>query len=142
MSQSYAATTGVDTTSGEQVHKAVKHVERMDATALIDTAGAVTYTAAQILDGIIHRDCAGSARTDVLPTAALLVNAMRDPAVGDIVKCLIINGSDAAETITIDAGSGGTFAQVAGSRIVPQNTSRMIYIRITGVSTPAYVPYM
>lgn len=108
------------------------------------TAGNRTYTAAEILGGVIVRDCAGAGRSDVLPTAALLVAAMQEPAVGDIVKCTIINGSDAAETITIGAGSGGAFDtnQTAASRVIPQNASKTILIRITNVGTPAYVAYL
>src|SRR5690349_811929 len=73
------------------------------------TAGARTYTAAEILTGIIVRDPNGASRTDVLPTAALLVAALTRPAVGDVISCYIVNGADAAETITINAGSGGGF---------------------------------
>lgn len=110
------------------------------------TAGARTYTAAEILGGIIVRDPAGAGRSDVLPTAALLVAAMTRPAVGDVVKCLIINGADAAETITIGAGTGGGFDtnQTSASRVIPQNTSKMIHIRLTNVTAAAeaYVAYL
>lgn len=139
--QTYAGTLGADIACDERVHKAAKHVERMDP-AVLDTAGAVTYTAAEVLGGLIVRDCNGGARSDVLPTAALLLAAMRSEQVGDIVKCLVVNNSDAAETITITAGSGGDFTQIADTRVVPQNTSRMLYIRVTDVTTPAYLVYM
>ena len=116
------------------------------ATATSDaTAGARTYTAAEILGGIIVRACAGASRSDVLPTAALLVAAMTSPKVGDVVRCYIVNGSDAAETITIGAGAGGGFDtnQTSASRVIPQNSSKDIYIRITGVASgsEAYVVY-
>jgi hypothetical protein len=66
-------------------------------------------------------------------------------AVGDTVECLIVNGADAAETITIGAGSGGAFDanQTATSRVIGQNTSKRIAIRITNVtgSSEAYVVY-
>lgn len=141
MGQAYSATMGVDKTAEDRLHKASKHIERKDPT--VDaTAGAVTYTAAQILGGLIVRDPAGSARTDVLPTAALLLASMKEVTVGDVIKCLIVNNADAAETITIDPGTGGDLTQIAGTRIIPQNTSRMIYIRVTDVSTPAYIAYM
>jgi hypothetical protein len=110
------------------------------------TAGARTYTAAEILGGIIVRDCAGGSRSDVLPTAALLVAAMDRPRIGDTIKCYIINGSDAAEVITIGAGTGGGFDanQIAASRVIPQNASKDCYIRLTGVvaGSEAYVVYM
>src|SRR5574337_2034947 len=96
------------------------------------TAGARTYTAAEILGGLIVRDCAGAGRSDVLPTAALLVAAVPNATVGDIIRCIIVNGSDAAETITIGAGTGGGFDtnQTAASRVIPQNTSKTVYIRL------------
>jgi len=116
------------------------------AAASIATAGAETYTAAQILGGIIVRDCAGASRSDTLPTAALLVAAMPNPAVGDIVRCRIINGSDPiTEVITLLAGTGGGFDanQTAVSRLVGGGNSKDILIRLTNVtaSSEAYVVY-
>lgn len=107
------------------------------------TAGAGTYTAAQVLSGIIVRDCAGASRTDTFPTAALLVAAIPGCEVGDTLRVHIVNGSDAAETLTLAAGSGGDFDtnQTAASRVISQNQSKDVYIRITNVSTPAYVIY-
>jgi predicted RecA/RadA family phage recombinase len=69
------------------------------------TVGAQVYTAADILGGIIVRDTNGGARTDTLPTAALLVAALPGVRVGDVVRCQIINGADAAEVLTIAAGA-------------------------------------
>lgn len=116
------------------------------AAASIATAGAETYTAAQILGGIIVRDCAGASRTDTLPTAALLVAALPGAAVGDIVRCKVINGSDPiTEIITLAAGSGGAFDanQTAVSRIVGGGATKEIAIRLTNVtaSSEAYVVY-
>ncbi len=117
------------------------------ATATSDaTAGARTYTAAEVLGGIIVRDCAGAGRSDVLPTAALLVAAMDRPRIGDTIRCYIVNGSDDEETLTIGAGTGGAFdtKQTATSRVIPQNSSKDVYIRLTGVvsGSEAYVVYM
>lgn len=108
------------------------------------TAGVVTYTPVDILNGIIVRDCNGASRADVLPTAALLVAAMKTPQIGDLIRCRIINGSDAAETITVGVGAGGALdaAQLAASNVIAQNTSKEVTIRITAVSTPAYVAYV
>lgn len=115
------------------------------APASYATAGAQTYTAADVLTGVIVRDCAGAGRSDVLPTAALLVAAIPGAAIGMLVRCLIVNGSDAAETITLGAGTGGSFDtnQTAASRVIPQNTSKLVTIRLTGVASgaEAYVVY-
>jgi hypothetical protein len=115
------------------------------AAASYATAGNITYTAAEVLDGIIVRDCAGAGRTDTLPTAALLVAAIPGVANGDVARVYIINGSDAAEAITLAAGSGGVFDtnQTAASRVIPQNTSKMVHIRFTdvGSGTEAYAVF-
>ena len=134
----------VDTFNQDQVVKALKF-RSTSAAAAVTTAGAATYTAAQILDGIILRDPNGANRSDVLPTAALLVGAMRAPRIGDTVDVTIINTADAAETITIGGGTGGDFdaAQTAASKVIAQNASGRLLIRITGVgSAAAYVVYM
>jgi hypothetical protein len=110
------------------------------------TVGPRTYTAAEILGGIIVRDTNGAGRSDVLPTAALLVAALPGAAVGDIIDCLIINGADAAETLTIGAGTGGGFDtnQTAASRVIAQNGSKLLRIRLTNVTalSEAYVAYL
>jgi predicted RecA/RadA family phage recombinase len=112
--------------------------DALPAAASINTAGAVTYTAAQVLGGIIVRDPNGAARNDVLPTAALLVAAIPGAAVGDIIRTKLINGADAAETITLSAGAGGAFDanQTAASQVLAQLNSKDIIIRLTNV-TPA-----
>jgi len=136
--------TGKQDKTRDQLVVVEKLITRQTA-ASYATAGAVTYTAADILGGIIVRDCAGAGRSDVLPTAALLVAAMDRPRIGDVLTVGIINGSDAAETITLGAGTGGTFDtnQTAASRVIPQNSSKDVYIRITGTvaGSEAYVVY-
>jgi predicted RecA/RadA family phage recombinase len=115
------------------------------APASYATAGPQTYTAADILGRTIVRDPNGASRTDVLPTAALLVAALPGVRIGDTVDCLIINGADAAETITLNAGSGGGFDanQTAASRLIGQNASKVVRIRFTNVTaaSEAYVVY-
>lgn len=115
------------------------------AAASKNTAGGVTLTAAEVIGGIVVADCAGAGRTYTLPTAALLVAAVPGAKVGDIIRALIVNGSDAAETITVAAGTGGAFDanQTAASQVIPQNTSKLVHIRLTNVtaSSEAYVVY-
>jgi hypothetical protein len=124
---------------------AIRTVSSDAAPASVVTAGNVTYTAAQLLAGIIARDPAGAGRTDTLDTAANIVGAMRDAQVGDRIVCEVINGADLAETITLAAGAGGAFdaALTAASRVIPQNSAKTVTIRITS-TTPgaeAYVVY-
>lgn len=100
------------------------------------TAGALTITAAMVKGGLLTRDPAGANRTDVLPTAALLVAGLEKPVVGMELKFLIVNMADAAETITVTAGTGGTMHPPAVT--IAQNTSKEFLIKITNVGTPAY----
>lgn len=123
--------------------RATRFLDQKGAFTSYATVGAQTYTAADILSGTIIRDCNGASRSDVLPTAALLVAAVPGAAVGDVIECLIVNGADAAETITIGAGTGGGFDanQTAASRVITQNTSKVLRIRLTNVTaaSEAYV---
>ncbi len=109
------------------------------------TAGAQTYTAADILSGVIVRDPNGASRSDVLPTAALLVAAVENPQIGDMFEVLITNGADAAEVITLTAGTGVSFDtnQTASSRVIGQNTSKVVRILLTAVAggSEAYTAY-
>jgi hypothetical protein len=123
----------------------VREVSNDAAPASITTAGNATYTAAQLLTKMIARDPNGAGRTDTLDTAANIVGAMRDAQVGDRIVCEVINGADAAETITLAAGAGGTFdaALTAASRVIPQNSAKTVTIRITNITpgAEAYVVY-
>lgn len=104
-----------------------------------NTAGPLTITAAMVIGGSLLRDPNGAGRTDVLPTAALLVAAFTTPQVGDIVKLYVVNCADAAETITMSAGTGGTWNvnQPAAARVITQNNSRWVFIRLTNVTSGA-----
>ncbi len=131
-----------DVVGGFRNLRATRVIEGQGAFASINTAGNVTITAAQLLGGTIVRDPNGAGRSDTLDTAANIVAALPNAAVGDIFSCYLVNGADAAETITIAAGAGGTFDanQTAASRVVPQNASKLIVIRLTNV-TPASEAY-
>jgi predicted RecA/RadA family phage recombinase len=121
-------------------------VESSPAPASDATAGNATLTAAQMLAGVFVRDPNGASRTDTLPTAALLVAAVPGAKVGDMIRCYIVNGADAAEVLTIQAGAGGGFDanQTAASRVLGQNTSKMLHLRLTNVTpaAEAYVAYL
>ena len=105
------------------------------------TAGANTWTAAEVLAGLFLRDPAGADRTDTLPTAALLVAAVPDARVGQTFEIDYVNTADANETITVAAGSGGTL--VPTSILIGQNGAKKLLIRLTNVtaSSEAYTVY-
>lgn len=107
----------------------------------LNTAGDLTLTTAQILGGLILRDPNGGARTDTLPTAALLLAAMPAGVLIDTsFRFTIRNTADAAETITVAAGTGGT---LSGTATIAQNNSKEFLVVFTNVSagSEAYTAY-
>ncbi|MGL5131298.1 MAG: hypothetical protein ACRC78_02160 [Planktothrix sp.] len=100
---------------------------------LIATAGPATYTAAQILTGLVLRDPAGASRSDVTPTAALIVAAIPNAVIGSVFEFVLKNEADAAETITVTAGAGVT---LAGTMTIAQNNQRRFRAQITAIGTP------
>lgn len=140
-----ATTTGQDETNRDMVQKTGPFVQNTPTPASYSTAGAQTYTVADVIGTIIVRNCNGGSRTDVLPTAALMVAALPNARIGDTFDCLIINGTNAANTVTITAGSGGALDtnQNAATAVIAQNSSKYISIRLTNVTigSEAYVFY-
>lgn len=105
-------------------------------TTTLTTASALTLTAAQVAGGRIHRDPNGAGRSDTLPTATLLFahyskTGLR-PRIGQRFKFTIKNTADAAETITILAGTGGT---VVGTATIAQNNQKEFEIEFTSETT-------
>jgi hypothetical protein len=100
------------------------------------TAGNLTYTAAMLLGGLILRNTNGSNRSDVTPTAALLLAAMKNanqPAiVGSSFEFTIRNTAGAAETITVTAGTGVT---LSGTMTIAQNNSKRFLVVVTSQTT-------
>ena len=117
------------------------------------TAAAVTYTPLEVFGGYIRRDPAGSNRTDVLPTAADFVAYLKNVfgQMGGAVfafplafEFVVQNDADAAETITMSCGTGGTIGvNVSGSHTVTiaQNTSKRFSIQFTS-TTPGSEAYV
>lgn len=96
----------------------------------ITTAGAVTYSAANLLTGLITRDPAGAGRADLIDTAANLIAGI--PALskdGAVWPCYLINTADAAEAITITTNTGLTLANVG--QTITQNESCILLLRRT-----------
>lgn len=96
------------------------------------TAGDVTYTAAQILGGLILRDPAGGARADLFPTAAAIIAAMKSYNVGNSFEVTIRNTADAAETITMTTNTGLT---LSGTMTIAQNNSKSFLVLVTAATT-------
>lgn len=98
------------------------------------TAGPNTYTAAELLGGMILRDPAGASRTDVSPAAVDIVAAIAGAVVGSSFEFTIRNTADAAETITLDAGAGVT---LSGTMTIAQNNSKRFLAVCTNVTGAA-----
>jgi hypothetical protein len=96
------------------------------------TAGAVTYTAAELIGGLILRDPAGASRSDVSPTAALIVAGIAGAIVGSSFEFTIRNDADAAETITLTAGEGVT---LSGTMTIAQSNSKRFLAVCTNVGS-------
>jgi hypothetical protein len=104
----------------------------------ITTAGNETYTAAQILTGIITRDPSGAGRTDTTDTASNLVSGLGLAANGDTWKCYLINTADAAETITLAAGTGVTITNV-GQTLAQNESALLIFRRTSATAVTLYI---
>lgn len=103
------------------------------------TAAAVTFTAAQVLGGLILRDPAGAGRADLLPTAAALKAAINTPMVGTSFEFTIRNTADAAETITVTTNTGLT---LSGTMTIAQNNSKRFLAVFTAIGdSPAITVY-
>ena len=100
----------------------------------ITTAGAGTYSAAQIATGLIERDPNGAGRTDTTDTAAAILAALPHMVSnGDMFQCLLINTADAAEAITLAGGTGVTIVNVG--QTLAQNESAILVFRRTSATT-------
>lgn len=136
--------TGIDT-AGQDMAERVGNPVIYNMPAAASYAGSQTYTTSDILGGTIVHDATGGV-TATLPTAALLVRAIPSGGrTGDTIYCLITNGANVSGTLTLAAGSGGTFDanQGGGSRTIPFASSKTVQIRISNAvpGSEAYVIY-
>ncbi len=104
----------------------------------ISTAGNVTYTPAQLMAGWINRDGNGGARTDTLPSASAMANAIQGVMVNTSFEFELRNTSGTAIAITLAAGAGGTLSPAASS--VAQSNTRSYLLVFTNV-TPGQEAY-
>jgi hypothetical protein len=107
-------------------------VQRVTTVTTINTAANVTYTAAQMVGGLILRDPNGSARSDVTDTAANIVAAIAGAVAGSSFEFTIRNTADASETITVTAGTGVT---LSGTMTIAQNNSKRFLAVVTNVQS-------
>jgi hypothetical protein len=100
----------------------------------LGTAGNVQLTAAQLLGGVLIRDCAGAARTDTPPSGPQIIDYLtisgRAPVIGNAVEFYVRNTSAGAFAVTIGPGPG---IINAGTMIVPQNQQGR-FLAVVGAS--------
>ena len=102
------------------------------------TAGAKTYSAAELLSGYIIRDPAGSDRSDVFPNAADIISAIPNCADSDSFKFIIKNAADAEETITLTTGTGIT---ITGTATIARNNTKEFLCVVSDVDAAAVTIY-
>ena len=95
-------------------------------------AGNETYTIAQMLGGLILRDPNGGARSDVTPTAALIVAGISGATNDDFFRCRIVNTANAGETVTLTTGTDVTL--IPATVAMDQNQSLDLLVRLVDVS--------
>ena len=105
------------------------------ATAL-STVGAGTITAAGIVGGVTTRGGAQSATafTDTTDTAANIIAALPNPAIGRSFEYVYVNTTDGAATL-----SGGTGVTVSGITVVPALSVGRFLVTYTAAATVTMV---
>lgn len=104
----------------------------------VTTAGAHTYTAAQLRTRLITRDPVGSDRTDVTDTAANLVANIPLTVDGETFEVTLINTADAAETITMSGGDSVTVVN-AGQTIAQNESAKLLFRRTSATAVSLYI---
>jgi hypothetical protein len=126
-----AAVTGDLSVAGLQTLTGLAKAAPAATPANITTAGAGTYTAANLAVGIITRDPTGSSRTDTTDTAANLITGLALSADYQERYCYVVNTADAAETITLAGGVGVT---LKGTITIAQGQATYLAIFRTGAA--------
>lgn len=116
------------------VNPGITAITRVAVVTTDSTVGARTYTAAELIGGLILRDPAGAARSDVSATAAAIVAAISGAIVSSSFEFEIKNTADADETITLTAGAGVT---LSGGMTIPYNHTRRFLAVCTNVTGAA-----
>jgi hypothetical protein len=115
-------------------------------TPISTTPGATTtITAANLLVGVITM-APSTGCTATFDTATNIVSAVNTASAGaqagDYISALIMNGSS-TNSITLAAGTGGSFDTNQATRTIPANTSKWVLICLNNVTSgsQAYTIY-
>jgi hypothetical protein len=108
-------------------------VNEVAMAALLErTAGAITLTAAQLINGVVLQTGTPGAFNMTTPTATEILAGLQNAQIGSKFEFTLRNGGDA--TITIVAGSGVT---LKGVTAVPTSKTQTYIGVVTAVDTPA-----
>ena len=115
-------------------------IKQVMASADDTVAGNETYTVGQLTSGVFTRDPNGGARTDVTPTASALIasTGFNLTTNNDCGFCYLINTADAAEAITLSAGTGVTISNV-GQTIGQNESALLIFRRTSATAVTLYI---
>ena len=103
----------------------------------ISTAGAATYTAAQVLSGLITRTVGvGGNVTDVLPTATVLAAGMAGEVTGTSFSFLLDMGATPNAAVTLNGASTGV--TYSDGCTVALTTNGTMHVLIVWTSATAY----
>lgn len=87
----------------------------------VTATSGTTYTAAEMLGGVIYRTGPTSAFSDTTATAENIIAAIPGYQVGTTFNLRIVNADSEEETLTLDAGSGVTLPSSASKTISQGN---------------------
>ena len=123
-------------TSRGYVYSGASPVRDFRTATADNTAAAATYTAAEVLAGLILRSPAGGANvTDVMPTAANLIAAMPGAITGMSFVTYLDAGATPEAAITLNGASTGvTYANGCSTAIGTADVMPLL-ITITGTAT-------
>lgn len=127
---------GVTITDGGLAIRGDSRIRESMGLADNTTGSNQTYTAAQLVGGILTRDPNGSGRTDTTATGTEIETELNaqgiDVDTGDTFTCLIVNTANGAETITLAGGTGVTISNVG--QTIAQYESALLLFRRTGAN--------
>ena|SRR5215471_15712079 len=110
--------------------------------AAITADSAQTLTTDQVVGGLIHRSGMTAGRTDTLPSAAALCEALQGVMVNSVFPLIVRNINAGAFSQTLAVGAGGTLA-TGSTATTAQNAEHTYRIHFTNVTpgSEAYTLY-
>lgn len=104
----------------------------------VTLTGDTVLTAAQMLRGLLAIDPGGANRNITTPTAAQIIAAVKGGSTNNSWFLIVRNSADAAETLTLVAGTGVTL-KTGNTNTVTQNNTKIFLVRITSSTTVGIV---